>query len=310
MPGISSLNKTKVIFVLGATGTGKSNLAISLAHSFNSEIINSDKIQVYDAIPIITNRVSESELSAVPHHLLAFLPLDAEFSATNFINHCMDSISSIASRNHIPIIAGGSNSYIKALVDDPKFHAGHESCFIWLDANPDILNHFVSARVDSMMQQGLVEEAQSLFDPKNSDYSKGVKCAIGVQEMDGYFRAVSATSDREELERMLKEAVNNIKVNTCKLVHNQVEKIWRLIKLDGWRIHRVDVSEILTSKLARTRDAMEQNDLWEQVVAMPCRDIVKEFLDVEAKNRFEPEASEKMKNGFICVDTAAANVFG
>jgi adenylate dimethylallyltransferase (cytokinin synthase) len=288
MPTICSANKTKVIFILGATGAGKSKLAISLAESFTGEIINSDKIQVYDAIPVITNRVSEPELSAVPHHLLAFLPPDAEFNAADFINHCIDSISDITSRNHLPIIAGGSNSYIKALVEDPKFHAAHESCFIWLDANPDILDRFVSARVDSMMLQGLVEEAQLLFDPENSDYSKGVKRAIGVPELDGYFRALSVGSGKEELDKMLEEAVNNIKANTCKLIRSQVEKIWQLRKLDGLRIHRMDVSEILTSKLTGTDtlNAGKENDLWEHTVAMPCRDIVTEFLDGATMDKY------------------------
>lgn len=296
MPTICSPNKIKVVFVLGATGTGKSKLAISLAQRFNGEIINSDKIQVYDAIPVITNRVSESELSAAPHHLLAFIPPDAEFHAVDFIHHSIQSISSIASRNHLPIIAGGSNSYIKALVENPNFDARHESCFIWLDSNPNVLNRFVSTRVDSMMQQGLVEEARSLFDFGNSDYSTGVKRAIGVPELDGYFRAALMGSDNEELERMLQEAVNNIKANTCNLIENQVEKIRRFKKLDGWCIHRVDVSEVLTIKLAGTLNDVEENDLWERVVAMPCHDVVKEFLD-ENKNIFE------LKNGFACANT-------
>ncbi|KAJ4779553.1 Adenylate isopentenyltransferase [Rhynchospora pubera] len=225
MPTISGASKIKVVFILGATGTGKSKLAIALGKSFN-----------------VTNRVSESELSAAPHHLLAFLPSDAEFHATDFIHHCVDSISSIACRNHLPIVAGGSNSYIKALLEDPDFCAGHESCFILLDAHPSILNRFVSARVDCMMQKGLVEEARSLFDPENNDYNKGVKKAIGVPELDEYFRAeIAGSSKKEELERMLNEAVNNIKANTCKLIQSQVQKIWQLKNLDRWHIHRVDV---------------------------------------------------------------------
>ncbi|KAJ3684291.1 hypothetical protein LUZ61_013455 [Rhynchospora tenuis] len=283
MPTISVASKIKVVFILGATGTGKSKLAIALGKIFNGEIINSDKIQVYDAIPVITNRVSESELSAAPHHLLGFLPSDAEFHATDFIHHCVDSISSIARRNHLPIIAGGSNSFIKALVEDPDFRAGHEPCFLWLDAHPNVLNHFVSARVDCMMQQGLVEEARSLFDPENSDYTKGVKRAIGVPELDEYFRSeIAGSTNQEELERMLNEAVNNIKANTCKLIQSQVQKIWQLKNLDGWHIHRVDVSQFLKSKLAGNLNPVEENGQWESVIEKPSRCVVKEFLDGKA----------------------------
>lgn len=277
-PIYSEVSRRKVVFVLGATGTGKSKLSIALATSFAGEIINSDKIQVYNAIPVITNRISEEELSAAPHHLLAFLPPDADFHAGDFIRHSIYSIMYIASRQHLPIIAGGSNSYIEALVSDPIYRAGHESCFIWLSVDPDILDRFVSARVDTMMQQGLLEEARSLFNLENSDYSRGAKRAIGVPELDEYFRATLAGCSEEDSEKMLKEVVENVKANTCKLIRSQVEKIRRFTKLQGWNIQQVDASEFLRSKLTGTLSDYEEAALWESAVGVPCRHIVTAFL--------------------------------
>ena len=65
--------RDKVVVVLGATGTGKSRLAIDLATRFGAEVINSDKIQVYKGLDIVTNKVSNEECHGVPHHSLGII---------------------------------------------------------------------------------------------------------------------------------------------------------------------------------------------------------------------------------------------
>ena len=67
-----------IVLVLGTTGVGKSNLAIDLALSSTArglpaEIINTDSMQIYSALPILTAKVSAEEQAAVPHHLMSFL---------------------------------------------------------------------------------------------------------------------------------------------------------------------------------------------------------------------------------------------
>jgi adenylate isopentenyltransferase (cytokinin synthase) len=58
---------------MGTTATGKSKLSIDLATHFQGEIINSDKIQVYKGLDMLTNKISETERRGVPHHLLGFV---------------------------------------------------------------------------------------------------------------------------------------------------------------------------------------------------------------------------------------------
>ena len=62
--------KKKVIFVMGATGTGKSRLSVDLATHFRGEIINSDKMQVYKGLEIVTNKITHTEKQGVRHYLL------------------------------------------------------------------------------------------------------------------------------------------------------------------------------------------------------------------------------------------------
>lgn len=102
---------------MGATGTGKSRLSVDLATRFSGEIINSDKIQIYNGLKIATNQITVPERCGVPHHLLGELPLDhGDLTASEFRSVASRSISEIASRGKLPIIAGGSNSFIHALL--------------------------------------------------------------------------------------------------------------------------------------------------------------------------------------------------
>ena len=54
-------NKKKVVFIMGATGTGKSRLSVDLATHFRGEIINSEKMQFYKGLEIVTNKITYAE---------------------------------------------------------------------------------------------------------------------------------------------------------------------------------------------------------------------------------------------------------
>lgn len=60
-----------VVCVVGCTGSGKTKLGVELALALGGEVISADALQVYDALPIATNRATEEEMRGVPHHLLA-----------------------------------------------------------------------------------------------------------------------------------------------------------------------------------------------------------------------------------------------
>lgn len=106
-----------LIYVLGATGTGKSQLAIDLAKRFNGEIINGDAVQMYEGLPIITNKVTVEEQNGVPHHLLGFIPLNAEtWTVGTFRKQASQIIREIRSRGRLPIVVGGTHYYTQSLL--------------------------------------------------------------------------------------------------------------------------------------------------------------------------------------------------
>lgn len=259
--------KEKVVVVLGATGAGKSRLSIDLATRFSAEIINSDKIQVYKGLDIATNKITDEERCGVPHHLLGVVNPDSDFSAANFSALASISLRSILSRRQLPIIVGGSNSFVEALVD-VDFRSRYDCCFLWVDVAMPVLHSFVSERVDRMVERGMVEEVRDFFQP-NADYSRGIRRAIGVPELDEFFR-VEAFCDEKTRARVLAEAIDSIKMNTSRLACRQVEKIHRLRNIKGWRMHRLDATDVLRKRGGEAA--------WEDMVAGYGAALVSRFL--------------------------------
>lgn len=263
--------KEKVVVVMGATGSGKSRLSIDLATRFPAEIVNSDKMQVYKGLGIATNKVTEEECRGVPHHLLGLVDPITDFTPFDFCRHASLAVESISRRDLLPIIAGGSNSFIKALVnDDMEFRSKYECCLLWVDVSLPVLHSFVSERVDRMVEVGLVDEVRGIFDP-SADYTRGIRRAIGVPEMDQFLRN-EANADDETKDMLLREAIEKIKSNNCKLACCQLQNILRLQNQVEWKMHRLDATEAF---LKRGTDAEEA---WEKLVATPSTAIVDHFL--------------------------------
>ncbi|KAF8661849.1 hypothetical protein HU200_056807 [Digitaria exilis] len=110
----ASANNKVVVLVMGATATGKSKLAIDLALHFGGEVINSDKIEVHDGLDVVTNKVTAGERRGVAHHLIGGVGPDADYTAADFCRDAARCVESVLARGHLPIIAGGSNTYMQA----------------------------------------------------------------------------------------------------------------------------------------------------------------------------------------------------
>ncbi|KAG7568263.1 IPP transferase [Arabidopsis thaliana x Arabidopsis arenosa] len=108
--------KAKVVVIMGPTGCGKSKLAVDLSSHFPVEIINADAMQIYSGLDVLTNKVTIHEQKGVPHHLLGTVSPDMEFTAKDFRDVTIPLIEEIVSRNHIPVLVGGTLYYIQAVV--------------------------------------------------------------------------------------------------------------------------------------------------------------------------------------------------
>lgn len=107
----------KVIIISGPTCTGKTRLALLLAEKLNTEIISADSRQIYKYLDIGTAKPSESELKKIKHHFINILEPDEDYNVSRFEKDSLAVIRQMLQRNKIPIVAGGSGLYIKAIVN-------------------------------------------------------------------------------------------------------------------------------------------------------------------------------------------------
>lgn len=112
--------------VVGATGTGKSELALDLAQALaargeGAEIVNADAMQLYRGMDIGTAKLSPAERRGVPHHLLDVLDVTQEAAVARYQTAARAAIREIHARGRHAILVGGSGLYVSSVVFDFRF---------------------------------------------------------------------------------------------------------------------------------------------------------------------------------------------
>jgi len=104
-----------VVAVLGPTATGKSALALSLAERYGGEIVNCDSTAVYRGFDIGTDKVPMSARRGIPHHLIDIVDPTTDYTAAQYARDAAAAIRGIHARGGLPILAGGTGFYYRAL---------------------------------------------------------------------------------------------------------------------------------------------------------------------------------------------------
>ena len=115
-----------IIAITGATGTGKSELALRLAELWQhrglaAEIVNADAMQLYRGMDIGTAKLSLDERRGVPHHLIDVLDVTTEASVAQYQVDARAAIEGIEARGAVPVLVGGSGLYLAAVLTDFRF---------------------------------------------------------------------------------------------------------------------------------------------------------------------------------------------
>jgi tRNA dimethylallyltransferase len=111
----------KTIVICGATATGKSDLAVSLAKEIGAEIVNADSMQIYKGMDIGTAKLSQDERGGITHHLLDALNVTQDATVAWYQELARAAVADIHSRGNDAIIVGGTGLYIKSILDDLNF---------------------------------------------------------------------------------------------------------------------------------------------------------------------------------------------
>ncbi len=101
--------------MLGPTATGKSALALAIAARFDGEIVNCDSTAVYRGFDIGTDKVRPEERRGIPHHLIDIVDPADEYTAAQYAHDAAAAIRAVSARGRLPIVAGGTGFYFRAL---------------------------------------------------------------------------------------------------------------------------------------------------------------------------------------------------
>lgn len=106
-----------LVVIVGPTASGKSSLALALAQHGNGEIVSCDSVAVYRHFEIGTAKPSLAERALVPHHLIDVAEPGEAFTAGEYARQARACLAGIVERGRLPIVAGGSGLYLRALLD-------------------------------------------------------------------------------------------------------------------------------------------------------------------------------------------------
>lgn len=110
--------KTRLLVIVGPTATGKTELAIRLARRYDGEVISGDSMQVYRGLDIGTAKPDMAERQGVPHHLLDVAEPSERFTVARYQRLAQQAIAGVAARRRLPILAGGTGLYVRAVVQN------------------------------------------------------------------------------------------------------------------------------------------------------------------------------------------------
>ena len=110
-----------VVAVVGPTATGKTALAVALAHRLGGEVVNADSMQLYRGMDIGTAKPDLAERNGVPHHLLDLWHVREAASVAEYRRLARAQIDRLRAAGTVPLLVGGSGLYVRAVLDELDF---------------------------------------------------------------------------------------------------------------------------------------------------------------------------------------------
>jgi len=110
-------NAQRIVVIVGPTAGGKSDLAVAIAREFNGEIINADSMQVYRELDAGTAKPTLQQRAVAMHHLIDCIDPTDSWTVADWLEAAERAIADIHARGRLPIVVGGTNLYLKALLE-------------------------------------------------------------------------------------------------------------------------------------------------------------------------------------------------
>ena len=111
----------KVLFILGPTAVGKTDISVALAKKFNGEIISCDSVQIFKGLNIGSAKITKDEMQEVKHHLIDIKDPSETFTAYEYATAIKEKIKEISLKEKLPIVVGGTSLYVKSIILNYNF---------------------------------------------------------------------------------------------------------------------------------------------------------------------------------------------
>ncbi len=112
---------TPIVAVVGATASGKSELALDLAEALGGEIVNTDAMALYRGMDVGTAKLPVAERRGIPHHLLDYVDVNQPLTVAEYQADARAVIADVRARQRVPVLVGGSALYTRAVLDRFEF---------------------------------------------------------------------------------------------------------------------------------------------------------------------------------------------
>lgn len=106
-----------LVAIVGPTGSGKSDLSLEIADTFGGEVVNCDSLQIYRYFDVGTAKLPAGERRGISHHLIDVANPDEVYTAGEYARQARLALAEITARGKLPVIAGGTGFYLRALLD-------------------------------------------------------------------------------------------------------------------------------------------------------------------------------------------------
>ncbi|MEY4276528.1 MAG: hypothetical protein RIS26_991 [Actinomycetota bacterium] len=224
---------TRLIAVVGPTGTGKSDTGIAIAKHIEAnggkaEIINSDSMQFYRGMDIGTAKLSIDERQGVEHHLLDWLEITDESTAAEYQAVARPKILELQQRGVVPILVGGSMLYIASVLNDFGFAARDEEIRAELERE---LKELGESELFRRLQK-LAPDTASRIDPKNG---RRIVRALEVVTITGEDFAAKLPDLNESWQPVLEIGLNSERTHLVQRLELRAAKMWQRGLLDEVR---------------------------------------------------------------------------
>lgn len=211
--GQLSSDRPTVLAVIGGTGTGKSNLAVDLALHFDGWVISADSMQVYRGMDVGTAKLRPEQRKGVPHALIDIVSPRDPFSVAAYQALAVAAVQAALDSGHVPILAGGTGLYVRAVLDGYEF----------VPQKPDM---FLRDQLRLLSEDELRRR---------------------IRAIDPVVETTIAAHDHRRLERVLEMAAQSDELPSS-LKHRQHDVPWRVIRI-GLRAERADLYRRLDARV-------------------------------------------------------------